>query len=108
MLNSAAGVTLPSQQGAPPITTSRETCRFHSGLRRSARRDVCQRTKRDDFQTRIFFDDSQDRFHSIFGLGTSPPRSKPVITKSVKTMKPVRCLERSPQRLLRSAIDRNI
>ena len=37
MLNSAAGVTFPSQQGAPPITTQRETFLVMPGFRAKAK-----------------------------------------------------------------------
>ncbi len=107
MLYSAAGVTFPSQQGAPPITTQRPTFFAIDGFRISAQGKIGKRPKRDDYEAGIPFNGFDHRVDSMQLAGRLTGRRVVMISEAVAAMKPGRAFMHSKQRLLGANKHRN-
>ena len=83
MLYSAAGVTLPSQHGAPPITTQRPILSGERGIARQRQRDIGQRPERHQRQARLGAREAQDRVDRMLALGRALRRGIAVIAEAV-------------------------
>ena len=90
MLYSAAGVTLPSQHGAPPITTVRPTFAAISGARASGQRHVGERTQRDQRNAGMGANGLDDGFHRVGRFGRAARRRIVVIAQPVFAVEPFR------------------
>ena len=90
MLNSAAGVTLPSQQGAPPITTQRFTEAASFGSRSRAMATFVSGPRvmisMPGFSRTVL----NQRVHGMARFRTPLPRLVAVIAKAVGPMEPIR------------------
>ena len=98
MLYSAAGVTLPSQHGAPPMTTQRPIFCGEAGIARQRQRDIGQRPERHQRQAGRGVGEAQDRVDRVFALGRAARRRIAAIAEAVAAVKPVRVLVRAQQR----------
>ena len=91
MLYSAAGVTLPSQQGAPPMTTQRLTFAAMSGCFFQGQRDVGQRPERDQDEAGVRVDGPDDGVDGRFSVPRlRRGRRVAVIAKAVVAVEPLR------------------
>ena len=68
MLYSAAGVTLPSQHGAPPMTTQRPIFFGDARIARQRQRDIGQAAQRHQRQARLGVGEAHDRVDRVLAL----------------------------------------
>ena len=108
MLYSAAGVTLPSQQGAPPITTQRPIRSASFGSRFERKRDIGQRPERHQGKTGLFVRKPLDRVDSVFTLGPAFRPWKAAIAEAVFAVEPMRVVVRAVERLVGADKDRDV
>ena len=89
---------MPSQQGAPPMTTQRLTFAASPRLLPQGQRQVREGSESDDLYARIGFDDAHHRVHCKFLLGNPHRWLIAVIAKAIPPVKPGGILERAHQR----------
>ena len=95
MLYSAAGVTLPSQQGAPPITTQRPIRSASLGSRLSASAILVSGPSVTSVRPGSSRDEAQDRVDGVLALLFALRRWKAAIAEAILAMKPMRVVMRA-------------
>ena len=108
MLYSAAGVTLPSQLGAPPITTQRPILSTRLGSRSSASAMLVSCRSVTSVRPGSAPREAQDRVDRALALGRTLGRGVAAIAEAVLAVEPMRVLVRPGQRLLGAAEDGNL
>ena len=108
MLYSAAGVTLPSQQGAPPITTQRPIRSASFGSRLSASAMLVSGPERHQSEAGLLLREAQDRVDGMLTLWLALRRGKAAIAEAVFAMEPMRVVMRAVERLVRAGEHGNV
>ena len=108
MLYSAAGVTLPSQQGAPPITTQRPIRSASLGSRLSASATLVSGPSVTRVRPGSSCESRRMASTACFALRLALRRWKAAIADAVFAVEPVRMVVRAGERLVRSNKDGNV